>query len=89
MGGEIRGKQIEKSDLIIKQRRDPLVGAVYDAVALGKRQEDEWTNLDRKSKVALQRFSILCITGEGILKKTTKYKQIVLPEAYYNLFLSE
>ena len=84
-------KQIENVDLIEKQKGDSVVGPVYKAVAIGTRPKKEvWGKLDRKSKVLLQQFTKLSITEDGILKrKTDKYTQIVLPEAYHNLVFLE
>ena len=78
-------------DLIEKQKGDSVVGPVYKAVDIGTRPKKEvWGKLDRKSKVLLQQFSKLRITEDGILRrKTDKYTQIVLPEAYHNLVFLE
>ena len=84
-------KRIENVDLIKKQKGDSVVGPVYKAVAIGTRTKKEvWGKLDRKSKVLFQQFSKLRITEDGILRrKTDKYTQIVLPEAYHNLVFLE
>ena len=83
-------KQVERAELIEKQRRDPVVGPVYNAVTVGKRpNKDEWVTLHQRSKVLFQQFPKLRVTEGILIRRTAKYTQIVLPEVYHNLVFSE
>ena len=81
---------VDKAELINQQVDDQVVGPVYKAVILGKRPGKlEWTELDRKAKVLFQQYPKLEIKDGLLLRKTSMYNQIVLPEKYHQLVFSE
>ena len=83
-----RGKLVVSlRELVEKQQVDKVVGLVYQCVKLGSRPtRKEWGQLLPGSKSLLKGFGKLWISEKGVLlRKTVRYRQIVLPEHYHQL----
>ena len=78
-------------ELVEMQKRDSVIGPVYQFVSLGIRpNRKEWAELSRGSKSLLKSFNKLSINGKGVLMRSTvRFTQIVLPEQYHPMVYRE
>ena len=83
-------KTVSKDELSKVQSEDSVVGPVYKAKAMDQRpRKGEVASLSRKSRLLLQQWNKLCFRDGVLLRKTQRYSQIVLPEAYHSTIYSE
>ena len=83
-------KPISSAELGKAQSEDSVVGPVYRAVALDIRpKKKEWLELSRKSKLLCQQWGKLSLEDGVLMRKTQRYSQVVLPEAYHSLVFTE
>ena len=82
--------KVSRSELSRKQREDEVLGAVYRAVAAGRRPvKGEWSELSWESKILMKSFGKLEIKDGILLRRTAKYVQIVLPKEFHKLVFDE
>ena len=81
---------VDKVDLINCQKHDDIVGPVYEAVMIGSRPDKiSWKILKRGSKLLMQQFRKLKLENGLLIRKTSKYNQIILPEKFRNIVYIE
>ena len=82
---------ISRKELKDAQRSDVVIGPVLEYVESGIRPKRQiWSQLSRESKLLMRNFAKLKITNDGVLiRKTAKYRQIVLPQQFRQLVYSE
>ena len=82
---------VSRKELMEAQKSDVTIGPVLELVKSGIRpQRDVWSQLSRGSKLLMRNFAKLKMSEDGVLmRKTTKYNQIVLPQQFHQLVYSE
>ena len=82
---------VSRDELKEEQRADSMIGPVLKYVQSGTRpQRQVWSELSKESRLLMRNFSKLKMTEDGVLvRKTAKYRQIVLPQKFHQLVYSE
>ena len=91
MGPESPVSFVSSKELIAKQKEDVAVGPVYQIVSSGRRpSRKEWAQLSKETKRWVKNFNKLSISESGVLiRKTVRYRQLVLPQQFHNLVYVE
>ena len=86
--GEIT--KVSAQELRQKQDSDEVVGPVLKAVLLGSRPSRKgWAELNQGSKLLMRNFKKLFVRDGVLMRRTTKYEQIVLPKEFHQLVYVE
>ena len=81
---------VSREDLKQAQQSDAVVGPVYRAVVAGSRPgKKEWLEFSSLSRVLMRSFGKLKVKDGVLCRETVNFKQIVLPQCYYNLVYEE
>ena len=81
---------ISKAELSKAQIDDIVIGPVYKAVSLSERPSRRvLASFGRKSRLLFAQWNQLCVKDGVLLRKTTKYTQIVLPSVYLPTIYNE
>ena len=81
---------VSKEELKQAQQSDPVVGPVYRAVVAGSKPgKKEWLEFGSLSRVLMRSFGKLKVKDGVLCRDTVNFKQIVLPQCYYNLVYEE
>ena len=81
---------VSKAELSRSQSEDDVIGPVYKAVCESLRpSRREVSKLSRKSRLLFSQWSKLCVKDDVLLRKTSKYLQIVLPSKYHQTVYRE
>ena len=82
--------EISREDLSTRQMEDAVVGPIYKCVAEGRRpSKEEKKSWCRKTQVMLHQFNNLSLENGLLVRTRKKRKQLVLPEYYHRLVLTE
>ena len=81
---------VSREQLVMDQQCDEVIGPVYQAVVAGRRPgRKELSEFGSESRVLMRSFGKLRVQNGVLCRETARYKQIVLPQCYYNLVYVE
>ncbi len=88
--GEEKQSPISRQEMGEAQRADPVIGPVFKLVEEKRKPtKEEWKELTPVSQVMMHQFSKLEVSDGMLVRKVAKGDQIVLPESYHKLVLTE
>ena len=81
---------VSKEELIEAQKTDPVIAPVFESVLAGcKPKRAAWKQLSRESKLLMRNFRKLGIIDGRLIRKTVRFRQIVLPKKYHEIVYVE
>ena len=81
---------VSREEVKEAQRRDEVIGPVYQAVETGCRPtRKEWAGLSQDTRTLMRSYAKLELQDGVLLRKTVKYQQIVLPKSFHEMVYKE
>ena len=76
--------------MIYAQLNDPVIAPVFKLIVEKRKpSKEEWKDMNAVSRVMMHQFARLEVQEGMLIRKTTQVDQIVLPEVYHKLVLTE
>ena len=83
-------KTISKNELSRAQSEDAVIGPVFKAVSIGERpNRRQLATFDRRTRLLVGQWKGLSVEDGVLIRKTSRYTQIVLPTVYHDTVYKE